>query len=439
MNRILTFIFCAFSALILSSCGNGGDSNSARTSQSDNPGSQTAIQNPVAKKTPKAGKKDRGQSEAIIMSFFSDSNRDKSPYRLCEQKLTSQKAVLSAFPDSTEDFFEETTPEKDAFYYPKTDIWNNTLTRTVQIRYNYAALFNRVLHSYEWFERMSLVPSMDDDDDDEGEEEDEEPVTTQQDTLNWIRTARPKVSSPVLYMAFPDAESRRLAEMLLKAYDNFDGDDSTNSPFSRAMARYADALSGLPELVSEEGKDSFEEGFWDWYDKEIVFPGIDEIIKLHLNDAEDREFTDEQIENMRCAVEAEKNIDRRTILALEYVKFDRWNGTILLGEILESRIYTKYLLEAWISWRANVQMNQSPSSFSVIANNYYDQLRAICLDTMVRHCLQDWDKNTLCLIENMIFCEIIHRMGSLLGNSSLAILANLEYSEFIHPRLLENE
>ena len=438
MNKVLALILCAFSALILSSCGNGGDSNSAKTSQSNDLKPPAAIQTPVAKKTPKAGRKDRGQSEAIIMSFFSDSNRDKSPYRLCEQKLTSQKAVLSAFPESTENFFEETTPEKDAFYYPKTDIWNNTLTRTVQIRYNYAALFNRVLHSYEWFERMSLMPSMDDDDDD-GEEDDEEPVTTQQDTLNWIRTVRPNVSKPVLERAFPDADIKALAEMLLKAYDNFDGDDSADSPFSRAMARYAAALPDLPELVSEEEKDRFEDEFWDWYDKEKVFPGIDEIIKLHLNDAEDREFTDEQIENMRCAVEAEKDIDRRTILALEYVKFDRWNGALLLGEILESRIYTKYLLEAWISWRANVQMNQSPSSFSVIANNYYDQLRAICLDTMVRHCLQDWDKNTLCLIENMIFCEIIHRMGSLLGNSSLAILANLEYSEFIHPRLLEKE
>ena len=427
MNKTTVLILCSLTALILSSCGQHRNKQAPRTTIQQIPFS------PVLAETPEAS-----DVEAII-PFFEEDYAAPEPYRLCEQKLTSQKAVLSAFPESTEDFFEETTPEKDAFYYPKTDIWNNTLTRTVQIRYNYAALFNRVLHSYEWFERMSLMPSMDDDDDDEGEEEDEEPVTTQKDTLEWIRTARPKVSSPVLYMAFPDAESRRLAEMLLKAYDNFDGDDSADSPFSRAMARYADALSGLPELVSKEEKSRFEREFWDWYDKEIVFPGIDEIIKLHLNDAEDREFTDEQIENMRCAVEAEKDVDRRTILALEYVKFDRWNGAILLGEILESRIYTKYLLEAWISWRANVQMNQSPSSFSVIANNYYDQMRAICLDTMVRHCLQDWDKNTLCLIENMIFCEIIHRMGSLLGNSSLAILANLEYSEFIHPRLLEKE
>ena len=426
MNKTTVLTLCSLSALILSSCGQHRNTQTINT-----PIRQIAL-SPVMVASPESS-----DAEALI-PFFEEDYVAPKPYRLCEQKLTSQKMVLSAFPESTENFFAETTPERDAFYFPKADIKDKELVRTVQLRNNYAALFNRVLHSYEWFERMSSMPSMDDDDEEE-DEDDEEPVTTQQDTLNWIRTVRPKVSKPVLERAFPDPDVRALAEMLLKAYDNFDGDDSADSPFSRAMDRYSDALSGLPELVSEEEKDRFEEEFWDWYDKEKVFPGIDEIIKLHLHDAEDEEFTDEQLENMRCAVEAEKDIDRRTILALEYVKFDSWNGAILLGEILESRIYTKYLLEVWISWRANVQMNYSPSSFSVIANNYYDLVRAICLDTMVRHCLQTEDKNTECLIENMIFCEIVHRMGSLLGNSSLATLADLDYGEFIHPRLLEKE
>ena len=149
--------------------------------------------------------------------------------------------------------------------------------------------------------------------------------------------------------------------------------------------------------------------------------------------------TDEQLENLRRSIEAEKDIDRRTILALEYVKYDRWDGLPLLGEILESRIYTKYLLEAWISWRAHTQLYHSPSSFGVIANNYYDKLRSLCLDTMVRHCIQTDDKNAECLIENLIFCEIIHRMGSLAGNSSMNICAMLAFNMFIHPRLIPQE
>ena len=149
--------------------------------------------------------------------------------------------------------------------------------------------------------------------------------------------------------------------------------------------------------------------------------------------------SDGQLENLKRAIEAETDIDRRTILALEYVKFNPWDGIPLLGEILESRIYTKYLLEAWISWRANVQMEHGLSSFSVIGNNYYDKVRCICLDTMVRHCLQSEDRNAECLIENLIFCEIVHRMGSLAGNSSFNTCAMLSYNMFIHPRLLPEE
>ncbi len=226
--------------------------------------------------------------------------------------------------------------------------------------------------------------------------------------------------------------------MLMDAYDRFDGDDSDDSPYTKATEQYVRAFSELPELVTDEELDSFEKRFWDWYDKKAVFEQIDSLVLMHMSDDRGERPSDGQLEGMRRTIEAERDIDRRTVLALEYVKFEPWNGVILLGEILESGIYTKYLLEAWISWRANVQMEHSPSSFSVIPNNYYDRLRVKCLDTMVRHCLEVEDKNAECLIENLLCCEIVHRMGSLFGNSSLATLTNLNYREFIHPRLLED-
>ena len=98
------------------------------------------------------------------------------------------------------------------------------------------------------------------------------------------------------------------------------------------------------------------------------------------------------------------------------------------------------LLEAWLLWRACVQVGYSPSSYSIVANNYYDRLRTVCLDTMLRHCLESEDKNAECLVENLTFCEIIHRMGSLYGNGGLAALANFTYGgECVHPRLLEDK
>ena len=224
----------------------------------------------------------------------------------------------------------------------------------------------------------------------------------------------------------------------MKAYVRFDGDDSENSPFSRTVNWYTDGLESYHGLVDEEETNRFEERFWDWYDKKNVVPEIDTLVRMNMHEYEGKKPSEKQLENMKRAIEAEKDIDRRTILALEYAKFNHEGGAVLLGEILESRIYTKYLLEAWLSWRANVQIGQSPSSFGVIANNYYDRLRVVCLDTMVRHCLESEDKNAECLIENLIFCEIIHRMGGFYGNSSIAALANLSYGgEFIHPRLLD--
>lgn len=410
MTRFSYAFLCALAALVFSSCGHRESKQSAQTPAT----SQTRTITVSAK-------------ELAALPFFRDKNGSLEPFRLCDAELTSQDAMESAFPDYTDDFFMETTPEKDAFYLPAPDIRDNELVRRVQLRYNYVALFNRVIHSYEWFQRMST-----------GIDEEDSSIT-KKDTLEWIRSVRPKVSESVIRAALPDAGAQARANRLLKAYDRFDGDDSEDSPFSTAVNQYTEALSEFPGLVNEEETDRFEKRFWDWYDKRNVVPEIDTLVRMNMYEYEGAKPSDEQLENLRCAIEAEKDIDRRTVLALEYVKFDKLEALPLLGEIIESRIYTKYLLEAWISWRANVQMYQSPSSFSVIANNYYDKIRCICLDTMLRHSLESEDKNAECLIENLIFCEIIHRMGSLAGNSSFNDCAMLSFNMFIHPRLLPEE
>ena len=399
MTRPKSIILCALAALVLSSCGQRGSKQT------------TPAADPAEAET------------ATSISFFKDDNASLEPVRLCDAVLTSFEGMEAAFPDSTDNYFSEPTPETEAFYFPAADIQDEYEVRRIRLRYNYVALFNRVIHSYEWFQRASSA--MDEDDN----------TATKKDTLEWIRSVRPALTQAFLKEVLPFPSSQAHAAKLMKAYDRFDGKDDEDSPFSRAVAEYAGDLDEIPT----QKVDRFEEGFWDWYDKKAVVPEIDTLIRMNMDGYEGEEPSEKQLANMKQAIEAETDIDRRTILALEYVKFDHWNGARLLGEILESQIYTKYLLEAWISWRANVQSNHSPSSFSVIANNYYDKVRVICLDTMLRHCLQEMDKNAEMLIENLIFCEIIHRMGGFYGNSSLATLANLSYGgEFIHPRLMED-
>ena len=400
------FILCALAALTVSSCGLRKEKNTGHAAV------------PVVSEVKFSG-------DAI--PYFEEGYLARDPISLCQSAKTFEEVDLAAFPTDPENgYYKENTPAEDAFYFPGADIRNDHLARTVQLRYNYAALFYRVLHAYEWFHRMST--GLDDDE-----------VSTKKDTLEWIRHARPRLSLYVVERALPDAKALSHARKLMTAYDRFDGDDSEDSPFSKAMDAYKEGMSDLPELVSHEETRAFEERFWTWYDKKTLVPEIDSLVRMNMKEPGGDKLTEVQLENMRRAILTENEIDRRTILALEYVKFDGWGGTVLLGEILESRIYTKYLLEAWISWRTNVQMCHSPSSFGVIANNYYDRMRAIVLDTMVRHCLQAEDKNAECLIENLIFCDIIHRMGAIAGNTSFNTLMHLMTSEFIHPRLLKED
>lgn len=405
MNKTINLILFASAALLILSCG--------QRRATSKPSNQTWSVAP--------------KDSSIHIPYFEYKGTDEEVFRLCDAKLTSLDAMLAAFPDSTEDFLEETTPASRAFYYPGEDIKDSEIVKNVQLRYNHAALLYRILHSYEWFRRMTT-----------GIDEEETPIT-KKDTLDWIRASRPEIDQRTIKKAFPDVNASARAIKFLRAYERFDGDDSDESPFSKAFNEYKNGINAFPELADEKDLDHFEEVFWEWYDKKNVIPEIDRIVRMNMNGYEGEKPSESQLENLKQAIESEKDIDRRTVLALEYVKFNSWEGVLLLGEILESKIYTKYLLEAWISWRANVQMDHSPSSFSVIANNYYDYLRTICLDTMLRHCLETNDKNAECLIENLIFCENVHRMGSIAGNSSFATAANLSYGEFIHPRLLDND
>ena len=210
MTRLTHPILCALTVLVLCSCGNGGS------------------RKPV---TAEAG------ADAPI-PFFSDASAGLEPYRLCKAVLTSQEAMDAAFPDSTDSFFEESTPATEAFYFSAADIENDPKVRRIRLRYNYVALFNRVIHSYEWFQRVSIPV------DEEG------PSTTKKDTLEWIQSVRPALTRPFIDSALPDAGARARAAHLMRAYDRFDGDDSEDSPFSRAIATYTGHWTRSPRRRS---------------------------------------------------------------------------------------------------------------------------------------------------------------------------------------------
>lgn len=347
-----------------------------------------------------------------------------SPYRLCEQVLTSTEAIEARIPDAEDfEFDEEPTPAESAFFFPEKDIVDAPLVRAVQLKYNYASVLYRLEHSYELFVRKSSDDSL----------------ATRKDTLDMIAHDRPVIPSGFLRRAIPDAKARQAAEELLAAYRRFDGDDSEGSDFDLSFRKYSDGYEALPEIVDEELLADFEEHFWEWYDKRKYVPEFDRLAALSIDKELSLDLSDSQAEHWKKAIEGERDINRRTILALEMLRNGELMGdaTIYLGEILESGIYTKYLLEAWLAWRAGTQLVfYGPSSFTIIPNNFYDQVRVKCLNTILRHIQTDPDKYDVCLLENFICCQVLHRQGSLYGNESMTTLAGLTNWMFIQPSAL---
>ena len=366
-------------------------------------------------------------------SIFDRLSSSGSPHMFSAQRLTSPEAMEKAFDSSPDDYFHETTPIEETFFFPRKSLRVDSLVRAVQLRYNYATVLNRIVHGYEFFERCTS-----------GIEEED---MTYQDTLDIIKESQPKISLSLLRRALPDDRAFRNAKKLLAAYRNFDGDNSEGCALAVAIDEYSNGYYELPEIVSEKEIKEVEDGFWRWYDKRFAERQIDEIIKTHLKGSK-AGLDSLQIEHLKNVVMGEIDSDRRAVLALELAQIDEWEGAILLGDLMESGIYTKYLLEVWLSWRTRAQMNYSPSSFAMIPNNYYDRLRVKCLNTFLSRILEDEeigdpgsvDTNYIrCLMENMILIQIVHRQGSIPGNDSFATNMHLAYDMFIDPRLLEEE
>lgn len=348
------------------------------------------------------------------------------PQMLCSQELTSFVSMLDAFENGRAgDYLHEPTEASKAFFSKDPDIKTTDLIKKVRLRHNYCAVMNRVLHGYEWFGRVSSAG--------------EDSTATRKDTLRWIKESQPMLTDAMLAGALDNSKALDAARRLVNAYKHFDGDAGEDSPFAQAFRNLNEVFGSLPSIVTEEEIDTFEKEFWDWYDKEQFVPGISNLIKMNMQGYEGEKLSDEQMEQLRQRVMGEKDIDKRSVLALELAKFNPLDGAVLLGDIIESGIYTRYLLEVWISWRASAQDYHSPSSFSVIPNNYYDMLRTVCLNTFLRHCQSEDDFRARCLMDNLILCEIVHRMGSLAGNSSFLTRMHLAYDMFIHPDLLPKE
>ncbi len=354
-----------------------------------------------------------------VEKWIASLQTDAEPFDLCERQLTADLVYCGiGVQDINDTFHDEHISPSEVFYYPDNAFSEKPLSQKLMSLQNSAAVWNRIMHCYEAYNRE--LCSVDDS------------LLTKADTLAFLAMDPVGFTDEMLREAIPDDKLYLAASALVKAYGNFDGDDSPESEFSQYVYDFREVIGDAEPFADTVLLNEFHENFWKWYEKKTYVPQIDAIVKSRIDEVT---LSDEQKEIFRRAVGSAEDIDTRAILALEYAQFND-DALPYLSEIIESGLYTKYLLEVWISWRAHLQSEHfGLSSFSVIPDTYFDKVKAKCMETIAKHVSADDDPYARCLLENFLYCENLHRMASLFGNETFVILCNLQNSMFVQPRL----
>ena len=291
------------------------------------------------------------------------------PHRLCTQKLTSDNYLSKLTPEDGYFYDYEYVPATDAFFFPDPDIKMTDKVKMVQNVFNYITVGNIVHHALELYERkISDLP------------QEERDKLTRAEKHKIIAEDMPKISPELLNRCFTDKRIRSQAKALLDAYSKYDGYQDDESPFGKVESGFCVFLvEQLPRITDTAKTDPVV--FDKWYDKTSVLPQYNDLHSL-----EAMSLSGEEEAYLINAIECEENIDRRTLLAMELLRHNRDQGINLLGEILESGQYTKYLYAAWDMWVTSVQLFYcGASSSSIIPENYYRKVAAVCVNTVLRH------------------------------------------------------
>lgn len=337
------------------------------------------------------------------------------PVRLCDQVLTSEETIAGLRIPGDTSFVKEDWPVKAAFFEPEPDILVDDEVKSLKNRCNLLVVNQLINHAYELYDRQTFYSFLH-----------EIPTSEHK---GYIAEDAPKVPYPVLRSAIEDSRTCASAAKVLSLFKRLDGGQKSLDRLNKAMMEFGAHLEDFPELASADLMEEFRSRFWDWYSKDAHVESIGKLIRIAHPESGDQ-LSEREIDLLRHAVECERDIDRRAILAIEYSKFA--DASLLLGEIIESGIYTKYLFEVWLVWRTAVQVNwMGMSSDSLIPDMYYSTLRCKCINTYLRHLQTDPDPFDRCLIENMLVTENLHRLDGLFGNEATSYQYYLRRSMFI--------
>lgn len=164
-----------------------------------------------------------------------------------------------------------------------------------------------------------------------------------------------------------------------------------------------------------------------YYDKSSFVPDIKYFQNYYASDDSTALTYDDPVGVIERRLRPDMSFDEKCVYAIELSHLMRDEGIDVLGALIESREYSRYLLEVWENWRVNVQsLYFGLSNSSVIPNAYYSKIHGICANTMLRHIQSHPDDDYALSCLSSLVCDdhCIHR-GWIYGNYAIPIWYNL--------------
>jgi len=186
------------------------------------------------------------------------------------------------------------------------------------------------------------------------------------------------------------------------------------------------------EPLSDKELDEFQNGFDKYYDKSVYVKDIERFYRARITDSDSLEVNASELLKR---LPSTSDFDTRCILALEYSKtrMDETGAIQWLGDLLESGEYSKYLYEVWMQWKYSVQaIYFGVSTYSIIPDMYFEKVRNVVLNTMLRHIQNNPDDLGAKAFAFNIAVEMnLDRAAGVFGNVSLNYSYLLCHSLFL--------
>lgn len=232
-----------------------------------------------------------------------------------------------------------------------------------------------------------------------------------------------KPSEATLAEAFPDAQFRKQAVRLLDLiYKKADFNKRFDYNFKKVQSypfTYEMPFDTLRLGRALRNKDKYRD--------QSAF-----VLDIERYDNLDRDINIRRkvVAEIARRIEASVDFDTRCVYSLKIADIlydsEARGWASVLGSLIESREYSRFLIDAWDFWECRVQVDWfGCSNYSADPTTYFASIRAICANTTLRHIqAHPEDDDALLCLFRLIFAPRIEP-GGLFGNNAAALLYEL--------------